>query len=56
MSQLTTGGAGADAQAAGAVLMVRPASFGFNEETRESNRFQRADDTLDASARARAQQ
>jgi hypothetical protein len=30
-------------QCAGAVLMVRPASFGANPETADSNRFQRAD-------------
>ena len=56
MTKSKTAGAGVGAQAAGAVLMVRPASFGFNEETRESNRFQRADDTLDDFAAALAQQ
>jgi hypothetical protein len=56
MAKSQTAGAGSGGQAAGAVLMVRPASFGFNEETRESNQFQRADDTLDASAQALARQ
>ena len=48
---------GAAAQAAAAVLMVRPASFGWNPQTQPSNRFQRDDPALagDASARARAE-
>jgi hypothetical protein len=37
------------AQCAAAVLMVRPARFGFNAQTAASNRFQR-NDTSDASA------
>ena len=44
------------AQATDAVLMVRPASFGFNAETCESNRFQRDDATLGSSAQALARQ
>jgi len=40
-------------QAAAAVLMVRPASFGWNPETAASNRFQ-ADAPADAAARAAA--
>jgi hypothetical protein len=56
MTDSQAGGAGAGGQAANAVLMVRPASFGFNEETRGSNRFQRADDTLEASAQSLARQ
>jgi len=42
-------------QAAGAVLMVRPASFGFNTETEESNRFQREDPEIAAAAQGLAQ-
>ena len=40
-------------QAAPAVLMVRPAAFGYNAETAASNRFQR-DDGAAATARAAA--
>ncbi len=29
------------------ILMIRPANFGFNEQTAESNSFQKADDSLD---------
>lgn len=42
------------AQAAAAVFMVRPANFGWNAETHASNRFQREDPELAASAQARA--
>ena len=55
MTGLATTGTGAGAQAASAVLMVRPASFGFNPETRESNRFQREDGAVGAAARVSAQ-
>ena len=44
------------AQAAAAVLMVRPANFGWNSQTEPSNRFQRADAGLMAEAGARARQ
>lgn len=43
-------------QAADVVMMVRPASFGFNPETQESNRFQREAAALAASAASLAQQ
>jgi hypothetical protein len=46
------------AQSAAAVLMVRPACFGWNAETQQSNRFQRDDRSIagdDASARAVAE-
>jgi len=46
---------GVDAgQAASRVLMVRPASFGWNAETQASNRFQRDDATIASSANERA--
>ncbi len=47
----------ADAQTADAVLMVRPASFGWNPQTQASNRFQRDEPGLasDANERARAE-
>ncbi len=41
-------------QIAPAVLLVRPANFGWNVETQPSNRFQRADPALAAVAQARA--
>ena len=41
-------------QCADAVLMVRPAAFGWNPETRDSNRFQAAEPPLDPGAAARA--
>jgi hypothetical protein len=41
-------------QTATAVLMVRPASFGWNAETQPSNRFQRAAGELEAAAQSRA--
>lgn len=37
-------------QTAAAVLMVRPANFGWNEQTQPSNRFQRADAALASAA------
>ncbi len=40
--------AAADRQCADAVLMIRPARFGANPETAESNRFQRGDAGADA--------
>jgi hypothetical protein len=43
------------AQAASAVLMVRPAGFGFNPETGGSNRFQRQEAALVADAPTLAQ-
>jgi hypothetical protein len=54
MTDPMTGGAGA--QATDVVMMVRPASFGFNPETGTSNRFQRDDAALATSAAALAQQ
>ncbi|HET9693721.1 MAG TPA: arginine deiminase-related protein [Steroidobacteraceae bacterium] len=59
MNDPTTGCGNADttpagAQAAPAVLMVRPANFGWNAETQQSNRFQRADPDLAAVAPAQA--
>ncbi|MEY2919004.1 MAG: hypothetical protein RL261_309 [Pseudomonadota bacterium] len=42
------------AQAADAVLMVRPASFGWNPQTQESNRFQHDEPGLACDANARA--
>jgi hypothetical protein len=53
----TDGPARAGVQTADAVLMVRPASFGWNPQTQESNRFQRDVTGLagDANARARAE-
>ena len=47
----------ADTQTADAVLMVRPANFGWNPQTQASNRFQRAEPGLasDANERARAE-
>jgi hypothetical protein len=46
--------AAAEAQTSGAVLMVRPAHFGRNDETAGSNFFQRPDaDVADAPQRAR---
>jgi len=44
----------ADAQAADAVLMVRPASFGWNPQTQASNRFQRDEPGLASGANERA--
>jgi hypothetical protein len=41
-------------QAASRVLMVRPASFGWNPETQASNRFQRDDASLARAANERA--
>jgi hypothetical protein len=40
----------ANTQTADAVLMVRPASFGFNPQTQASNRFQRAEPGLTGAA------
>ena len=53
----TVGHATADSQTADAVLMVRPASFGWNPQTQASNRFQREESGLasDANERARAE-
>lgn len=53
----TAGHSTADAQTADAVLMVRPASFGWNPQTQASNRFQRDEPGLasDANERARAE-
>ena len=57
MPDPTTSRAEPSAQTAEAVLMVRPASFGWNAETRPSNRFQRDDATLAGRrSRARAQE
>jgi hypothetical protein len=44
-----------DAQCARAVLLVRPASFGYNRETAASNRFQHPAQWPDAAARARTE-
>jgi hypothetical protein len=44
----------ADAQTADAVLMVRPASFGWNPQTQASNRFQRDEPGLAGGANERA--
>ena len=55
MTQGTRAPAEAGQQAASAVLMVRPASFGFNPETVGSNRFQREDAALVADAQVLAQ-
>ena len=38
-----------ESQCASAVLMVRPAHFGFNEETAETNAFQRNENNIDPS-------
>ncbi|MBK6452201.1 MAG: hypothetical protein KA760_05100 [Steroidobacteraceae bacterium] len=46
--------AAADRQTADAVLMVRPASFGWNPQTQASNRFQRDEPGLAGAANARA--
>ena len=46
--------ANASAQAAGTVLMVRPASFGWNAETAASNRFQASAPTTGGDAATRA--
>ena len=40
MIEVDSGGTPAASQSAGAVLMVRPAAFGWNSETAPSNRFQ----------------
>lgn len=48
------GHAAAYAQTADAVLMVRPASFGWNPQTQASNRFQRAEPGLASGANERA--
>lgn len=53
---LLTGAPGGASQTAAAVLMVRPANFGWNPETQDSNRFQRADPALAASAQVHALQ
>jgi hypothetical protein len=45
--------AAADRQCADAVLMIRPARFGANPETAESNRFQQGDAGPDATLAAR---
>lgn len=50
----TPGHAAADAQTADAVLMVRPASFGWNPQTQASNRFQRDEPALAGIANLRA--
>ncbi len=44
----------ADAQTADAVLMVRPASFGWNPQTQASNRFQRDEPGLAGASNERA--
>jgi hypothetical protein len=53
----TSGHPAVEAQTADAVLMVRPASFGWNPQTQASNRFQRDEPGLasDANDRARAE-
>src|SRR3954470_4964315 len=43
------------AQCAGAVLMVRPKHFGYNAETAQTNRFQRAGSSEQTAALARAE-
>ena len=48
------GHAAANAQTADAVLMVRPASFGWNPQTQASNRFQRDEPGLAGAANERA--
>ncbi len=48
------GHATADTQTADAVLMVRPASFGWNPQTQASNRFQRDEPGLAGAANERA--
>jgi hypothetical protein len=45
---------GQEPQSAPAVLMVRPASFGFNAQTAASNDFQRAPDAAENAAQAQA--
>ncbi|MCX7053213.1 MAG: arginine deiminase-related protein [Proteobacteria bacterium] len=50
----TAGQSTADAQTADAVLMVRPASFGWNPQTQASNRFQRAEPGRASDANERA--
>ncbi len=52
--QAIAGHSSADAQTADAVLMVRPASFGWNPQTQASNRFQRDEPGLAGDANARA--
>jgi hypothetical protein len=42
-------------QSAGAILMVRPKAFGFNEETAASNRFQQSGGSPDVATRAIAE-
>ena len=44
----------ADAQTADAVLMVRPANFGWNPQTQASNRFQRDESGLASASNERA--
>jgi hypothetical protein len=46
---------GKASQSAAAILMVRPKSFGFNEETAASNRFQQPGGSPDVAARALAE-
>lgn len=48
------GHAAASAQTADAVLMVRPASFGWNPQTQASNRFQRDEPGLSGASNERA--
>lgn len=50
----TAGHPAAGAQTAAAVLMVRPASFGWNPQTQASNRFQRDEPGLASDANERA--
>jgi hypothetical protein len=56
-SCVTASQSAASVQTADAVLMVRPASFGWNPQTQASNRFQRDEPGLagDANERARAE-
>ena len=56
MIEVDSGGTPAASQSAGAVLMVRPAAFGWNAETAPSNRFQATADAGGGTAvRARAE-
>jgi hypothetical protein len=55
MQEANNRGPAAASQCAGAILMVRPKAFGFNEETAASNRFQQPGGSPDTAARALAE-
>lgn len=55
MQEANVPGTALPSQCAGAILMVRPKAFGFNEETAPSNRFQQPGGAPDVPARALAE-